>query len=394
MKTHFLWLLLAVGCEQSMKDGAVPPDSEGNGSDSAGSNHIDSGASTGSDSGGVGSSGSGDTGSGSASWPGSELADRQAMVDEVVAAAQEFLAGLDDYQRGQAQYAFDHPERAEWSNLPHAVHIREGVSFGELNEERMALGWELIRTSLSAAGLARTQEIVQMEKLLWEDGDMNAFPGNYFFTFFDEPSTDTPWGWQLDGHHLALNFTVVGSEVTMSPSLWGTTPKIWPSGEHAGLSPMAAEEDLAFAWIASLNEDQLALAHLSPSADPDLMAGPTSTPDEWPDPMGVPVTALDATQREALLDWIAVYVGNLSESQAAERMAEIEENLGDASVAWMGGTNPGSMMYYRIQGSKVLIEFDHTRSADHIHAVYRDPSNDYGVDWLSKHLSEHHGGER
>jgi hypothetical protein len=389
-----IWLMLACGCHQSTKGAASAPGDEEGG---AGASADDSVETPQVDSGGLEPSGSGDTGSadsnGSPSWPGSELAHRQTMVDGVVVAAQEFLASLDDLQRGQVQYTFDHPERADWSNLPHAVYTRQGVSFRELNEERMALGWELIRVSLSAAGLERAQNIVQMEKLLWEDGDMNAFPGNYFFTFFDEPSADTPWGWQLDGHHLALNFTVVGSEVTIAPSLWGTTPKTWPVGEHAGLSPMAAEEDLAFEWMANLNEDQRALAQLGAGADPDLMAGPTSIQDEWPEPLGIPVTALDSAQRERLLDWIAIYVGNLSESQAAERMAEIEEHLGDASVAWMGGTSPGSMMYYRIQGSHVLIEFDHTRSADHAHAVYRDPTNDYGVNWLGKHLKEHHSEE-
>lgn len=326
-------------------------------------------------------------------WPGSDLTDRQTEAQEMVVAAQAFLAGLDDYQRGQVQYSLTDTERSDWSNLPHALYVREGVSFGELNPDRMALGWTLIRASLSAAGVKRTEDIIQLEKLLWEGGDMNAFPGHYFFTFFDTPSHDSAWGWQLDGHHLALNFTVVGAEVTITPSLWGVSPKIWPTGEFAGLAPMAQEEDLAFAWMASLNDEQRAQAQLSADADPDLMAGPTSIQSEWPEPKGVPVSALNDRQRSALLEWIAIYVGNLSVAQAAERMSEIEASLGDASVAWMGGTTPGDMIYYRIQGSQVLIEYDHTQSANHVHAVYRDPSNDYGVNWLSKHLAEHHSEE-
>ena len=177
-------------------------------------------------------SGTGDSGDTSTPqhWPGSELADRQSVTQDMVAAAEAFLAGLDDYQRSQVQYTLTDAERSNWSNLPHAVYVREGVSFGELNSERMALGWDLIRASLSAAGLKRTEEIIQLEKLLWEAGDMNAFPGNYFFTFFDTPSDEAPWGWQLDGHHLAINFTVVGAEVTITPSLWGVSPKVWPTG--------------------------------------------------------------------------------------------------------------------------------------------------------------------
>ena len=327
------------------------------------------------------------------SWSGSDVRDRQAKVDAMVTAAEAFLEGLSEPQRNQLKYSFDHPERSDWSNLPHAVYARRGVSLGALSEENKALGWDLIRVSLSAAGLQRTKDIVQIEKLLWEAGDMNAFPGNYFFTFFDEPSSETRWGWQLDGHHLALNFTVVGPEVTIAPSLWGTSPTTWPTGEYAGLSPMADEENVAFEWIAGLTEDQMAIAQLNADGNPDLMAGPNSIQTEWPEPRGIPTTELSAGQRDALLDWIAIYVGNLSESQAAERMAEIEAHLDDTSVAWIGGTRPGEMMYYRIQGSHVLIEFDHTRTADHIHAVYRDPTNEYGVDWLSKHLAEHHSGE-
>jgi len=402
MSRSLIWVLLLGGCEPSNKDAAVETvvEEDAPGLPAVGSATdpgVDTGESSSADSGGSAPVDSGDPGTTDSGmttlWPGSDVSDRQLMVDAMVLAAQAFLAGLDDYQRGQVQYSMGDSERSDWSNLPHAVHVREGVSFGELNEERMTLGWELIRTSLSTAGFARAQDIVQMEKLLWEDGDMNAFPGNYFFTFFDEPSTGSPWGWQLDGHHLAVNFTVVGSEVTIAPSLWGTTPKTWPSGEHAGLTPMAQEEDRAFEWIGSLTAEQLAQAQLSADADPDLMAGPTSVQEDWPEPRGIAVTDLDADQRAALLDWIAIYVGNLSEPQSAERMSEIEANLSDVSVAWMGGTEPGSMMYYRIQGSHVLIEFDHTRTDDHVHAVYRDPSNEYGVNWLGKHLAEHHSDE-
>jgi len=389
MKSGFLVLWMLGGCAAPGKDRSGESEV-----DSAADLAVDSGVDTPEDDSG-GEPDGGDTGEAEwvSPWEGSSESDRLVAADAMVEAASAFLASLDDYQRGQVQYAMDHPERSEWSNLPHAIHLREGVSFGELNEERAALGWELIRVSLSAAGLERAQAIVQMEELLWDDGDFNANPGNYFFTFFDSPSGDTPWGWQLDGHHLALNFTVVGAEVTIAPSLWGTTPKTWPSGEHAGLTPMADEEDLAFAWMASLDEAQLNLAQLNPSADPDLMAGPASSPASWPVPEGIPVTSLTPSQRTALLDWVAVYVGNMATSQAEQRMHEISESFDDVSVAWLGGTEPGSMMYYRIQGSRVLIEFDHTRTADHMHAVYRDPANEYGTDWLSKHLVEHHSHE-
>ena len=159
------------------------------------------------------------------SWDGSSEAERSAAAAAMLSAATAFLSALDEAQRGQAQYGLSHPERSDWSNLPHAVYARVGVEFGSLNARQVGLGWDLIRASLSAAGLERARAIIQMEKLLWDDGDTSANPGNYFFTFYGTPAADGPWGWQLDGHHLALNFTVAGSEVTFAPSLWGTAPK-------------------------------------------------------------------------------------------------------------------------------------------------------------------------
>lgn len=384
MQAFWIWALLVVSCQSPGKDASGPDESPQSPDDALHDTSSVQGDT--SDSGQPQVSDSGEP----PSWPGSSQADRQAAVDAMVAAAQAFLTSLSEAQRTQAQYSLGHPEQSDWSNLPHAVYARRGVSLGGLTEPQRALGWDLARASLSAAGLQRAQDIVQLEALLWEDGDPNAFPGNYFFTFFDDPSSETPWGWQLDGHHLALNFSVVAPEVTLTPSLWGVAPKLWTTGEHAGLKPMADEEDKAFEWIASLNTEQMAMAQLGADADPNLRAGPTSNPEHWPEPAGIAVSALNPSQREALLEWIAVYVGNMTEPQAAERMAEIEAHLDDVSVAWMGSTEPGSMMYYRIQGSRVLIEFDHTNSAGHIHAVYRDPQNDYGVDWLGKHLKAHH----
>ena len=336
-----------------------------------------------------------DTGGGSgasdeAIWPGSERSDREDQASAMASAAAAFLASLDDYQRLQAQYELDHEERTDWSNLPHAVYARRGVSFSELNESRTALAWGLIEASLSAAGVSRAQAIIELEGLLWDAGDINANPGKYFFTFFGTPSLDDPWGWQLDGHHLALNFTVSGSEVTIAPSFWGAAPKTWVGEESPGLTPLADEEDLAFAWMGSLTSEQRMRAQLGEGLDPDLMAGAGTSPSDWPLVDGLPVSEMDAAQRRAVLDWIALFVGNLSGPQAAQRMHEVEASIDDVSVAWMGGTSVGDMMYYRIQGSRVLIEFDHSHAADHVHVVYRDPQNDYGGDWLRKHLALDH----
>ena len=39
----------------------------------------------------------------------------------------------------------------------------------------------------------------------------------------------------------------------------------------------------------------------------------------------------------------------------------------------------GSAAYFRIQGPTLVIEYAPQRSVDHIHTIYRDPTNDYGA---------------
>ncbi len=68
-------------------------------------------------------------------------------------------------------------------------------------------------------------------------------------------------------------------------------------------------------------------------------------------------------------------------------MAEIKADLDDTYFGWSGPTThePGKngSAYYRIQGPKVIIEFSPQGvggdSTMHVHTMYRDPTNDYGI---------------
>ena len=43
----------------------------------------------------------------------------------------------------------------------------------------------------------------------------------YHLTVMGVPSDTAPWGWQLDGHHLIVNYFVLGDQVVMTPSFMG-----------------------------------------------------------------------------------------------------------------------------------------------------------------------------
>ena len=59
-------------------------------------------------------------------------------------------------------------------------------------------------------------------------------------------------------------------------------------------------------------------------------------------------------------------------------------------LAWAGPTGLGEPHYYRLQGPRLLIEYDNTqRQANHAHSVWRDPEADFGYDVLGAHLAAH-----
>ena len=46
----------------------------------------------------------------------------------------------------------------------------------------------------------------------------------YFISFFGDPASGEPWGWQLDGHHLCLNAVVVDQRLVLTPLFMGAEP--------------------------------------------------------------------------------------------------------------------------------------------------------------------------
>jgi hypothetical protein len=111
-----------------------------------------------------------------------------------------------------------------------------------------------------------------------------------------------------------------------------------------------------------------------------------------------------APQRRQLLDLVELYVGNMDEGHARVRMDEVRRSIDRTWFAWIGGSGPESVYYYRIHSPDILVEFDHQRPANlspfvkdrtlptrqHIHCVVRTPNgNDYGKDLLRQHYLAH-----
>lgn len=61
-----------------------------------------------------------------------------------------------------------------------------------------------------------------------------------------------PWGWQMDGHHLVINYFVLGDQVVMTPTFMGSEPTFIAQGEHQGLRTFVDEEQKGLDFYQSL----------------------------------------------------------------------------------------------------------------------------------------------
>ncbi len=322
----------------------------------------------------------------------------------VLEAATAMLSTLDTAQLSRAHFAVEDPEWRDWSNVDVGIFARRGVSLEEMNEEQKAAAWNLLDESLSAAGVEKTRSIMRTEQTLLEiNGEpIRYHEDKYYFTFMGMPSESEPWGWQLDGHHLVINYFVLGDQVVMTPAFWGGEPVVAESGKYAGNIILQGEQDLGLALMQSLSPEQQTTATIDPEKTRNNMVAAANQDNLMLDPEGIRGAELDSSQKLALLSVIREYVGNLRGPHADVTMEEIGEHLDDTWFGWRGGSGDDAVFYYRIQSPVILIEFDHQNpvgtlqknqpgvpTRDHIHTVVRTPNgNDYGKDLLAQHLAE------
>jgi hypothetical protein len=230
-----------------------------------------------------------------------------------------------------------------------------------------------------------------------EQDPVRRDPDLYHITIFGDPSSDGTWGWRFEGHHISLNWTLVGGRsIGSTPQFFGSNPAEVRRGPQKGTRALAAEEDLARALLASLSDVQRREAIVRDTAPPDIFSG-NERKAERLDDSGVAFADLTADQRGLLLAIIEEYAAVQPKPIAEQRVTRLREaGLEHIRFAWMGGLSRGEPHYYRLQGRTFLIEYDNTQNnANHIHAVWRDFDGDFGVDLLRQHYrnSAHHLGE-
>jgi len=353
------------------------------------------------------------------------------VVNSCSAAATQWLDSLTAEQRTLAQWSFDEDKRKDWhylNNLPPIYMRKEGLALKSMEAGQRILAHRLIRCGLSSQGYQKSTGIMILESIGWGQlpdqgvqvakqisdtvGTMDA----YWLAVFGEPGSGEPWQWQLEGHHLALNFTFAGEAISVTPTFLGTRPNVIQTGEFAGWHAMGFEKDHAFRLLSSLSSGQLQQAVIGETVANNIFTEPDRL-NVLESYEGLAAKELNAAQRSVLWELILEYVNNYEAEIAAERIAEIQaDGIENIYFAWMGAT--GSVeapVYFRVHGPSVLIEFANAsnlggRSApklnadgtlkrgkhdiadpNHIHSIYLNPKRNFGRDLLREHYLNEHG---
>ena len=315
-------------------------------------------------------------------------------------AAQRFLQALTPEQRAKTTYTVDDREWLLWNNVHR--YARQGVAFKELTAAQRESAFAMMRAGLSARGFKKSRDTMKLNGYLAELVNNVEEYGEWLYhvTVMGEPSETQPWGWQLDGHHLIINYFVLGDQVVMTPAFMGSEPVTATSGPYAGTAILQDEQNKGLAFMRGLSADQQATATIQSAKTANNALSQAFRDNLVLDYAGLPGANLTAAQKAALIDLIAEYVGNMDDGHAKVKMDEVRAKVDRTSFAWIGATGNDDPFYYRIHSPVVLIEFDHQTPVAlpgprvpgkvHIHTVVRTPNgNDYGRDLLRQHYEKH-----
>jgi hypothetical protein len=354
-----------------------------------------------------------------AAWLGAQARPAPAGVAaDAMVAAQQFLGSLNEAQLARARFGFGDPIKSRWHNLPPTMQSRAGVGFADLTPAQRELGNAVLRSVLSPYGFAKVQGILSADQYFGDvmrndPGGFPTGPNAYMLAIFGTPSATQPWAVQFNGHHLGVNVTIVGQNRVLAPTLTAAYPNMYQK-DGKEIVVLAEEASRALKLIQSLDTAQKQKAIL-PNQIWDFLLGPGHD-GEVIQPEGIRGSEMTAAQREMLLDVAAAWVNIVDDDTASAKMVEVRRGVADTYFLWSGDTTVLGKAYFRLQGPSILIEYspqtlggpgsvgfrggggggrargaggpvapDPNRQLDptHVHAVYRDFTNDYGSRFLA-----------
>ena len=313
------------------------------------------------------------------------------LVSRMAGAAEGFLATLGPPETEAVAGELGGPEFREWSYLPGS---RAGLPLSEMSASQRDAALTLLDTGCSVTGARTARAVIGLDIIRRQLGGGDPQPGDdrFWFRVFGTPTTDGPWAWRVNGHHLAVHVTVAGGDLRVTPSFFGSEPGTVRTGPHQGLRVLTAEEELARALLGDLDEDQRRAAITSEIAPSDLLTRNDPVADLSRITGGIAHGDLATGQQAGMQRLVRHYFDRTPEpASAAAWAAAREAGLDEIRFAWAGGTRPGEGHYYSVLGPTFLLEYDNTQDdANHVHSVWRDLTDDWGIDLLARHYETGH----
>jgi hypothetical protein len=384
---------------------------------------------------------------------GQEAEEPMSVATEMSEAAERWLASLDDAQRWRALFPAPSPsdagrtpgERMTWFYTPTD---HGGLPLGGQRPAQQGLAMRLVAAGLSLAGYSTVAVVMGLENVLdraelWTRDwgrERGRDPGLYYLALFGLPGGDA-WGWRFGGHHVSLNYTVIAGRVTScTPSFIGAHPARTGLIADGTLAPLGNLESTARLLALSLRDRGAAAAFLHPRAVSDIVSGNRAYVDDGDEmihmqdlwrsrfadrrlhdlvdqvdvvaesasgygqadhrrlaitrqPKGVAGRDLTEAEQGLLTTLARGYLGRFPDEIADQWLAGYRspDGLGGLHFAYAGAAAPAGPVYYRLQDTRLLAEYDNTQyDANHAHSVVRDLTADFGADALAAHWQRHH----
>lgn len=303
----------------------------------------------------------------------------------MVAAAKDFIGVLDTAAlKTAALHPFD-----EHNNFAYEPQVadRPGVSLMMLSDAQEQKLLALVRSGLSEEGFKKVETVRALETLKAVTGFQvtTRDPTHYWLAIFGEPSETGAWGWQWEGHHLALHYTLKNCAISDTPTFMGAWPaevaSMVSGGPPTGTRNLEQEEELGRVLAKSIDGDpSKRMQAFQESAYRQMLpqGSGRATPMM---PTGLAGSAMSDSERMQLRAIVSHYAGAMHPELAAARLKRIEEHGGfeKVSFVWTGALEPKQRHFYRIQGESFFIEYRND-DGNHIHSAWRDFSGDWGDD--------------
>ncbi|MGB7085046.1 MAG: DUF3500 domain-containing protein [Phormidesmis sp.] len=364
---------------------------------------------------------------------------------ELTEATQNFLELLDEAQRAAVVLPFENPfrTRAFCYVLARCNDDYVGLRMSDLSSaQKIALN-NLLMKSFSGAGYSRAIQTMNREWLVEETenahrADPEQYPTvgsplvaewtpppqrsapNYYIAFFGEPASMNPWGLRFEGHHLSFNLTFGGEgeqpTVGTAPMFFGSSPMIisevpaveegettlyprWQQEE--GQQLLHREAWLARSFLNALDEQTRQPGTWSELPDVVLAGGADVPLDAASylegEQVGIAVSELTPLQQELMFEFALEFL----ELQASQHIDvdDFKANLANARIWWFGDREDEQAdLYFRVQSDHYLIELLQSNTfgvvsevdSNHVHASFRDLTNDWDHNSLGAHLRQHH----